>query len=80
MVRVAVQVEEGRAGAGGQRAQDAVVTALADVDHALEDHGAIVAHVASVPASGDAVRQSGDGTRSRGPLPARPVLLGGDGV
>ena len=39
VVGVAVEVEQGRPGAGGQLGQDAVVAALADVDHALEYQG-----------------------------------------
>ena len=39
VVRVAVQVEQGRPGGVGQPAENGVVTTLADVDDALEDHG-----------------------------------------
>jgi hypothetical protein len=35
-VRVAMQVEESRAGTGGQRGENALVAALAHVDDALE--------------------------------------------
>ena len=36
VVRVAMQVEEGRAGTGGQRGENGLVAALAHVDDALE--------------------------------------------
>ena len=56
VVRVAVEVEEGGAGAGGQRGDDVVVPTLADVDDALEDLLS-PAHGASVPASRGALQQ-----------------------
>ena len=51
VVRVAVQIEERRAGTGGQRREDGLIAALADVDDALEAARAR-AHGASVPAPG----------------------------
>ncbi len=67
VVPVAMQVEKGRPGGGGQRAENRVVAALADVDHALEQHGASVAR----------------GRGPTGSRPAGPPgedLLGDDGV
>ena len=68
VVGVAVQVEQGGAGGGGQVGEDRLVAALADVDHALEEHGASVA------------RRAGVAAPARGAWPAVEGLLGGDGV
>ncbi len=43
VVRITVLVEQGRPGGDGQVAEGRLVAALADVDHALEEHGASVA-------------------------------------
>ena len=43
VVGVAVLVEQRGAGGSGQPAQDGLVASLADIDHALEEHGASVA-------------------------------------
>ena len=51
VVGVAVQVEQGGAGGLGELAQDRVVPALADVDHALDDHSASVARAAVGPSA-----------------------------
>ena len=40
VVRVAVEIEEDGTGGRGQFAQKGLVTALADVDDALDDHAA----------------------------------------
>ena len=43
VVGVAVLVEQRGAGGSGQPAQRGLVASLADIDHALEEHGASVA-------------------------------------
>ena len=88
VVRVAVEVAQGRPGRGGQRGDHLEGAALADVDHALDDHGRITAWVSSRMGSawhvGDRRRfphEPAAQSCGGGALPGRPApLLGDDGV
>ena len=68
VVRIAMEVEEGGSGAGGQRGEDGIVPTLADVDDALEDLFRCC-HDDSVPASGACCSEADGETGPLGPLP-----------